>query len=172
MEKLFRWLGNIFSTILLGDLKQKIATKDDIKPLNKAIQSLNHAVIEIQDFIKDSAQKTFEHRIEPFGFATSPIVLKNDFRHFVEKSDIAKQVKKKEKKLIKYLKDKKPETGLDAQKEINTLVTSAEIEKFIDLKNYKQYVYEHGKDSGAAMAILAVYLYETIIPSVIRETKK
>ena len=169
MEKFFKWLSNIFSTILLGDLKQKIATKDDIKPLNKAIQSLNHAVIEIQDFIKDSAQKTFEHRIEPFGYAMSPIVLKNDFRHFVEKSNIAKQIKEKEKELAKWLSDKKPDTGLDAQKEINALVTSTDIEKFIDLKNYKQYVYEHGKDSSAAMGILAVYLYEKIIPKVIKK---
>jgi len=148
-------------------LVRKIDSK--INPLTKAIQKLNHAVVELQTFLRVKyTSVSFEHRISPFSKSMSPIVLKPQYKHFVKQPGIIKQVTDKEDDLVNWLKGQKPSTGLDAQREINHLIESGQVEKFLNLKKYKSYVYQKGRTLIDANGILAVYLYEAIIPKVIK----
>ena len=44
-------------------------------------------------------------------------------------------------------------------------VTSDEVSKYLDLTLYKQNLYKKGKTSQDAIGILAVYLFEVLIPA-------
>lgn len=66
--------------------------------------------------------------------------------------------------LAEIIKSQNPATGLDAQKYIGNLVSSDEIEKYLDVKNFKQLLYTKGKTVEDYYGILAVYLFEMIIP--------
>lgn len=107
---------------------------------------------------------TFSHSIGRYGQAHSPIVLKNEFKELVTTPKLDEQIKNKNKDLLDWLKKRKPLTGLDAQDDIADFVISGEIEKYLDLKKYKQYLYEKGKTSEDANGILGVYLFGVLIP--------
>lgn len=139
------------------------------KPMKKIIAELQCAIIEVQRLLKDRLEVNFDYKISPFIQSKSPIVLKPEYKHFIIKSGIGKQIKKQNNKLVERLEKQKPQTGLDAQKVINSLVISGDIEKYLDLNNYKKYVYEQGRTSADAMGILAVYLYEILIHQVIKD---
>lgn len=175
MNDLLRWISNIFSTILLGDLKYRIATKEDLNPIRTSIQSLNHAVVEIQTILKDRGDIECKQHISilEYGQANSPISLKNVYKPIVIKSGLDENISVNSNKLVAWLKKQNPKTGLDAQDQIIKFVTTGEVEKYLDLTMYKQYLYEHGKTSHDADGILTVYLFEKIIPKLdLPKTKK
>lgn len=101
-----------------------------------------------------------------YGKPGSSMVLKPEFRQFITKTKIDKQIEQKLPQLRKWLEEQKPPTGVDAQEKIVSLVTSEEIENYLDLKQYKQYFYEYGKTKIDAMGILTVYLFEALIPKI------
>lgn len=182
-KKALGWLTNVTSTIVLGELKEKIVTKDDLEeklgPIKKSIgglarttQKLNLAVLEVQTVLETKYNLTFKEQVEPFIQQLSPIVLKDTFRHFITDVELDKQIEKQMPKLIAWLKKQKPETGIDAQNKIDHLVFSGEIKKFINLTDYKQNLYEKGKMGSAVVGILAVYLYEVLIPKIIKTKSK
>lgn len=134
------------------------------KPLEKSIQSLNHCVIEIQTLLRRGKKLDFKQTIIPFATNMSPMVLKKEFKPFIEKSGLAKQIKEKLPQLIEWLKKQNPSTGIDAQDKIDELVLSGKIEDYFNLSKYKEYLYHHGKTSADGAAILTIYLYEFLIP--------
>jgi len=138
------------------------------EPLEKAIQSLNHCIVEIQTLLRKSRKFDFKQTIHPFATHISPIVLKNEFKPLVEKPGLDKQINKKLPELIEWLKKQKPTTGIDAQDKIDDFVLSGKVEDYLDLDEYKKYLYKKGRNSVDATAILAVYLYEVLIPKVIK----
>lgn len=94
------------------------------------------------------------------------MVLKDEFKQYVTKTSIETQVENKRGELINWLKEQKPDTGIDAQDRISNLVISGEIEKFLDLTQYKQYLYKKGKTLKDMHGILTVYLFEKLIPKI------
>lgn len=166
----------IFGLIFYGLIAKRIGIgekklKKVLKSLQKAVQSLNHAVIEIQDFLKYKSDAKFEHKIESFAIDISPMVLKKEFEPLITTPGLGKQIEKQMPKLISWLKKENPKTGLDAQTLINYLVNSNKIKEFVDLTAYKQYVYERGRTLSDADAILVLYLYGVLIPKVIKTEK-
>jgi hypothetical protein len=122
-------------------------------------------VIEIQTFIANKYDIKLQHMItSEYGQSNSPMVLKDKYREFVTATGIDKQVSDQQNKLVKWLKSKHPATGLDAQDAITIFVVSGEIADYLDLTNFKNYLYEKGKTSDDAAGILTVYLFETLIP--------
>jgi len=169
LNKVWNKITDVTSTFLLGDLKQKIATKKDIGPLSKSIQNLNHAVIEIQTSLRSAWQGfDFKQQIKPYITTLSPITLNETFKPYITNVGLDKQIEKQKKRLTTWLKKHKPSTGIDAQDKIDRLVLSGEIERYLDLKEYKTNLYKNGKSSMDASGILAVYLYEVLIPLVIK----
>lgn len=186
MEKVLLWLSNIISSILLGDLKYKIATKDDLQKfvtrddlqhlispldeslqgLNYAVQNLNHAVIEIQTVLRERGQIDCQQKIVllQYGQAHSPLILKDEYRSYIENTGLGEQITQNTKKLLNWLQERKPKTGLDAQDAIFNLVISDEVAKYLDLTEYKEYLYQKGKTSVDAEGILILYLFEILIP--------
>jgi len=138
------------------------------KPIKKAIESLNHCVLEIQILLGKSRKFDFKQSISSFAQSMSPIILKKEFRPLVEGSGLADQINKKLPKLAEWLKKEKPTTGIDAQDKIDDLVLSGKIEEYLDLDEYKKYLYKNGKTSVDVLAILTIYLYEVLIPKVIK----
>lgn len=178
-KSIFKHITNVTSAIVLGDLKEKIVTKEDIKKdlkpikknigiLSEAVQKLNHAVVEIQKHLETTTETKFTYKVDPFSISMSPLRLKPEFRPFITKTGLAKQIKDKESELVSWLKSEKPKTGGDAQIFINRLIMTRGIEKFLDLTAYRQHVYEKGRMPTDGDAILALYLYEILIPQVIK----
>ncbi|PJE63566.1 hypothetical protein COU89_02625 [Candidatus Roizmanbacteria bacterium CG10_big_fil_rev_8_21_14_0_10_45_7] len=161
---------------------RKLQTLDDIVDKTKGIDkkisglanannSIGQAVIEIQNFIRERGQVDLMSKVIPYdeyGVSNSPMVLKEEYRRFITKTSLAKQIEEKNDKLVVWLKQKKPETGIDAQQYIEELVTSGSIEQILDLKKYKEYLYQTGRTQQDVIGILTVYLFEKIIPQVIK----
>ena len=138
------------------------------KTVNKALKDLsqlNLCIVEIQTFLRSKYKNiSFEQIINVYGQANSPIVLKKEFVHFVTDVELDKQIEKNKVKLAKWLKKTKPNTGIDAQERIVNLVESDQVEKYLNLTKFKQNLYLKGKTIVDANGILAVYLFEILIP--------
>lgn len=139
---------------------------DTIRKVGDRVKDMEHCIIEIRSILKTKFPRiSLEHSIASYGRANSPIVLKNEFRTFITESELDKQIKEKKTELLEWLKKQNPKTGLDAQDNIGNLVmTEDEIVKYLDLTEYRQNLYKKGKTSGDAIGILAVYLFEVLIP--------
>lgn len=140
-----------------------------LSKFSKDISKITSAVVEIQTIIVNNLKLTLQQSIGRYGDANSPIVLKEELKPFITKTDINKQVLGKLDDLVGWLKKQNPNTGIDAQNMIIGLVTSKEIEKYLDLTKYKQYLYKKGKTSQDVDGILSVYLFEILIPKVVLE---
>lgn len=134
-----------------------------IDKLKERLVDLEKAVLEIQTLLR-AKKMHIQHAIAQYGVAHSPIVLKQEFKPFVVDSGLEKQVNNKIEELTEAIRQKKPTTGLDAQKYIENLVLSDEIEKYLDVKEFKQLLYTKGKTTDDYYGILIIYLFETIIP--------
>lgn len=138
------------------------------KTINKVsdrVSDIEQCIIEIQTTLRTKYKMQFQQNItSKYGVAHSPIVLRNEYRDYILKTKLDKQIKSREKELLEWLKEQKPKTGLDAQDDIGELVSSDVIAKYLDLTEYKQNLYKKGKTSEDAIGILAVYLYEILIP--------
>ncbi len=139
-----------------------------IKSVNKALKDLsqlNLCIVEIQTFLKSKYKNiNFGQIINIYGQANSPIVLKDEFKHFITDTKLDKQIEENKPKLLKWLKTTKPATGIDAQQSIINFVESEEVDNYLNLVNYKQNLYLKGKTIIDANGILAVYLFEALIP--------
>jgi len=131
---------------------------------SKEINKVINAIIEIQAILRNNLKFTLQQNINQYGTPGSPIVLKNEFRQFIIKPKLDQQVTEKIEELTEWMKKQNPKTGIDAQNKISGLVISPEINKYLDLTKYKQYLYTKGKTSRDAYGILAVYLFEVLIP--------
>lgn len=126
--------------------------------------TIKGAVIELQTFLSNKHKMSFNQLINMVGQSNSPIVLRDSFKPLINKSNLDKQVKKKTPKLLKWLRLKMPENGLDAQDQILNLTTTTEIDKYLDLNEFRQNAYLDGKTRAEADVILAVYLFGKLIP--------
>lgn len=145
--------------------------KDSVNNLSPVVGRLNSCVQEIQSVMKNK-YKTLTLLKEPldlYGVANSPIVLRDEYRHFLQESNLASQIEEKKQEIIELVKKKKPATGLDAQEVILDLVIADELEKILDTREFKKLLYQSGKTTKDYYLILAIYLFETIIPEVIKE---
>lgn len=152
-----------FASVLGALLIWILATRRINKVIEPEIHKIREALLAIQTFLKNNSKAVLES-LSDYGQANSPIVLKDIFKPLVKESGLDKQIQEKEDELIKCLKGKNPKTGIDAQNMITNLVTSGEIEKYLDLTKYKQHLYEKGKTERDVLGILVVYLFEVLIP--------
>ncbi len=139
-----------------------------VEKIEVVLARLNHCMVEVQTFIKTICPgATFAEVIELYGASNSPMVLKSEFKHYIYDTSLDIQIKDKKEKLVEWLKNRHPETGLDAQTFLFELVVSDEINKFIDTKKLKDLLYQEGKTVKDYHGILSIYLFEVIIPEVI-----
>lgn len=160
--------NNITPLLVLGTVLY-IAIRNTIMPsiqnVEKRVGAIEYCIVEIQAILKTKFKGlTFEQSIKTYSVSNSPLVLKDELRPIFLKTGLADQIKNKESVILEMVKKHNPKTGLDAQDVIINLVSSEEINKVLDLNTYKQYLYEEGKISEDAMSILAIYLFEFIIP--------
>ncbi len=142
-----------------------LAIRTSIDKVDGRVKDVEDCIIELQAIMRNKFPKlSFERSIAKYGQANSPIVLKDEFREFITKPELDKQIESKKNELFGWLKNKKPKTGLDAQDNVAFLVASGEIEKYLDLTKYKENLYLKGKTSEDAQGILGVYLFEILIP--------
>lgn len=147
--------GFIFYLLISGKLEE----------LKERIVTIEHAITELQTVVVTKYKIQIQHIIvSKYGQAKSPIVLKDEFKPLIINTGLDKQIKQKKDKLLNWLKEQKPRTGLDAQDDISNFVISNEVIKYLDLTEYKQYLYQKGKTSEDANGVLAVYLFEILIP--------
>jgi len=135
-----------------------------LKLFDKLFRKITNALIEIQTLLRVAGYSIQQDVGREYGKSGSPIVLKSKYRPFIEKSELADQISEKLPQLLSWLKDQKPRTGIDAQDKISHFVISGKIEDYLDLTDYKQDLYEKGKTARDVMGILAVYLFEVLIP--------
>lgn len=148
-------VGYVLYTLINRRLSQVKDRTDEIEK----------CVVELQGVLRNKYQLQFQQSVaSKYGQAHSPIVLRPEFRRFIIEPGLADQIKAKLPALISLLKELNPQTGLDAQDFITGLILSDEINQYLDLTKYKQYLYEQGKTSEDAAGILALYLFETLIP--------
>ena len=150
---LFYWL------IIRGALNK---FKDDLGTVKSCI-------IQLQEFLKLKYKADFSQLILQVGQSNSPIVLKKKFVPLVNNSGLGKQIEGKLPELVSWLKSQKPKNGLDAQDSILNLFTNNTIGKYLDLPDYKKLAYERGMTGRAAEVIVAVYLFEKLIPQIFPE---
>ncbi|MDA1079129.1 MAG: hypothetical protein O2840_00340 [bacterium] len=149
----------IVGFFLWWSLSKKLAQVED------RTADIEKSVVEIQGILTNKYRLKFQQSIaSKYGKSNSPIVLKSTFKPFITKPKLDKQIETKKPQLLEWLEDQEPQTGLDAQDAISALVLSDEIDHFLDLKSYKQYLYEQGKTSEDAQGILILYLFEVLIP--------
>lgn len=135
----------------------------DFNSAKSRIASIEHCITELQTVLTTKwTSISFQRNL--YGISNSPIILREEFRKFITDPKLDEQISEKVDTLVNLLKKKKPETGLDAQGHIDYLVFSNEIHKYLDLKDYRQNLYKKGKTDQDAIGILAVYLYEILIP--------
>ena len=152
-------------------MARKFDTKFD--GLEKRMTLIEHAIIEIQTFLKTKFRIDLSYPIAiKYGQSHNPIVIKEEFKKFIKTPKLDQQIKEKEAQLLEWLKAKKPQTGLDAQDYISEFVISDEVSKYLNLKEYKQHLYQQGKTTEDAVGILAVYLFGILIPKLQFEEKK
>lgn len=139
-----------------------------LQKIENRTDDIEKCIVEIESILSNKYRIQFRQGIaNKYGKSNSPVVLKKEYRDLIKETDLTAQVDHSLSLLISWLKDKKPKTGLDAQDYIFDLVVSGEIEKYIDLTNFKQHLYETGKTSEDAEGILTIYLFEKLIPKVI-----
>lgn len=146
-----------------------LLTSRSFEKIQEEINKMKRAIVEVQTIFRTKWKLILDQTIDKYGQAASPVVLKDEFKSFITKSGLDKQVKKKENELIDWLRKQDPATGIDAQDKIGNLVSSGEIDNYLNLTSYKKYLYEHGKTSGDVVGILAVYLFGVLIPKVIKK---
>lgn len=169
--------GAIFAGFKLWGkiLEAKMTLKnlsDDISQLSPVVARLNKCVVELQTTMR-SRYRTLSlvhETLDFYGERNSPIVLKDEYRDYIQRSGLASEIEEKKSTLVQWLRSKKPKTGLDAQEAILDLVFSDKIEKKIDTTEYKKQLYESGKSARDYYLILSIYLFEVIIPEVIEES--
>lgn len=158
--------------ISFGVFKQKFETiGSDMKKVLKSVGGLNECVDEIQTILRNKyrSMTLTKETISIYGKANSPIVLRDEFRPYVKDSGLDQEIEKRKTKLVEWLKSKKPKTGLDAQSYILDLVYSDKIDEIIDTKKFKDFLYKKGKIPQDFYVILAIYLFEIIIPEAIEK---
>lgn len=140
-----------------------LAIRREFDAAKKRIGSIEHCITEMQTALTTKwTTLSFQRTI--YGISNSPIVLREEFKEFVTEPKLDEQINRKSEELLNVIKAMNPETGLDAQRYIDYLVFSNEIGKYLDLKDYRQNLYNKGKTDQDAIGILAVYLYEQLIP--------
>jgi len=172
-------LGTVVIVGILGIFLYKLIKNDldkvsgNIKTVGNRVIDIEGCVTEIQSCLKIKYPRLALQRTIPmYSQSASPIVLKDDFKIFITAPGMDKQIAEKKNELLEWLKGKNSETGLDAQDYIADLVSSDEIERFLDLSEYKNNLYQKGKTSEAASGILAVYLFQVLIPELHLPEKK
>lgn len=172
---------NIAPLLVLGVILYVAINKGLIKGIKKQVKkildrtkNIESCIIELQTIMRNDLSKNIEQAIPRYGISTSPIVLKKQYRDFVTIPQLDKQIDDKKDELLTWLKSQEPKTGIDAQNYITGLVSSGNIEKYLDLTVYKQNLYQKGKVSRDASGILAVYLFEVLIPELdgLKDEKK
>lgn len=154
-------LGIIFYLLIRFDLLRGL--KNSIDTLSKKMGSVERCIVELQSVVRNSSRKKLVETLYKYSVTNSPVVLKKEFRKFIT-PDLRKQVEEKKDGLVKWLENKSPQTGIDAQADISLLVSSGEIRNYLDLTAYNRNLYQKGKTPSDADGILAVYLFEVLIP--------
>lgn len=153
---------------LLYYLLQKL-----IKEVKSDVDNTKLCVVEMRSIMKVKLKGiSFEQAIKGYGEAKSPVVLKDEFKHFITDVGLDKQIEGKKEELIEWLKKQEPKTGIDAQDDIYDFVVSKEIEKYLDLTKYKENLYQKGKTAIDVEAIVGIYLFGVLIPELFPEKKK
>jgi hypothetical protein len=163
-------MGLISIGIKIGQFQHSFNNlANSLNQINPVVVRLNSCVQELQSVMKNKYKKLaiLQETIDLYGIANSPIVLKEEFRDYIQSSGLANQIEEKKIELSNWLKKKKPTTGLDAQEILLDFVISDEVEKYLDTREFKRLLYESGKTLKDHYIILAIYLFETIIPEVI-----
>lgn len=160
--------NNITPLMVLGTVLY-IAIRNTIMPsiesVEKRVGTIEYCIVEIQTIMKTKFKGlTLEHSIKTYSVSNSPLILKEEFKPIFLKTGLADQIQNKESAILELVKKYNPKTGLDAQDVIVNLVLSDEISVILDLTVYKQYLYKEGKVTEDAMSMLAIYLFEFIIP--------
>ena len=154
------------------DVEKRFSKLDlRLEGLSKRIHKIELCITEIQTVLATKFKFTFNHVVLDFGNAFSPIKLKDEYRRHIVEGKLDEQLKKDEvlNRLIAWLAAKNPETGLDAQNYIMDLVLTTKINDYLSLKDFRKDIYEQGLTESAADAILALYLFEEVIPKVITD---
>lgn len=156
---------NIFR---LGEFNNRFNNLE--KSFRKLEDRLDNFIAQINSWSNKIIQLINSHELRlsviEYGRSGSPIVLKDEYRPFIKQSGLDKQIEKHLPKLLQWLKQQKPPTGIDAQDKVASLVSSGKIEKYLDLTRYKQYLYKQGKTSKDVVGILTLYLFEVLIPKI------
>lgn len=100
------------------------------------------------------------------GDAKSPLKLKEKYKEVILSSDLPDQIKNKEEKIIDLVKRENPKTAFDAQKIIDCKI--GDIMGWFDLTDYKNKLYQAGVPVGVEDGIIAIYLYELVIPKIFK----
>ncbi len=144
--------------------------EDSTQKLKDSVEHGNKCIVELQTYLRAKNKFTFnEQTLGIYGVANSPIVLNPIYKPYIIKSGLEKEIKENNSKLVDWLKSKHPNTGLDAQSLISELVTDNSVESYINTSSFKQYLYKKGKSPADYYGILAVYLFEILIPQVVKE---
>ncbi len=145
--------------------------KESVNKLTPVVTRLNSCVQEIQSVMKNRYKTLtlMQETMDMYGIANSPIVLKEEFKHYILESGLSNQIEENKPKIIEWLKKKNPITGLDAQNFLMDFVVSDKIDKYLDTREFKKLLYDSGKTAKDYYFILAIYLFEVIIPEVIEE---
>lgn len=164
----------VFIARKIGGLETQFSQMlKQVDMLTKVTEQLNNCVNEMQVILKQKFDLKFDQKtLNMYGSAHSPLVLREEFKPLIRETGLADEVRQQEKKLTAWLRAKKPQTGLDAQDEITQLVLTNEIEEYLDTRKLKDKIYQMGRSTEDYQAIVAIYLFETIIPKVIKSPLK
>ena len=178
-EQLKEWLFFLgfapdkVAPLIVGGIILFIAVKKIIDPIKDRVFGLEQCMIEIQSVMKTKYKSMdLRYAVAAYGKTKSPVVLKEEFRPFIIDVGLDKEIQAKETELLDWLKAQNLKTGIDAQDKILNLITSGQIEKYLDLTKYKQNLYLKGKTSDDEWGVLWIYLSEILIPKLTFDIKK
>lgn len=153
----------VFTIVLYISIRKLVNPQFD--KLKDRLDKVEKCVIEMQTAMRAKLKVDLQQTISSkYGVSNSPMVLNAAYREFITAPKIDEQVESKKEELLKWLNAQKPKTGLDAQDDIGELVITNKIAEFLDLDEYRQNLYRKGKTSQDAIGILAVYLFQILIP--------
>lgn len=144
-----------------------------ITDVKSDVDNTKLCVVEMRTIMKTKWKGlSFDQAIKGYGEAHSPVVLRDEFKHFITDVGLDKQIESKKNELLEWLKKQEPKTGIDAQDDIYDFVVSKEIDKYLDLTKYKENLYQKGKTVIDSEAIVGIYLFGVLIPELFPGKKK
>jgi hypothetical protein len=157
-ETVIQKLGNVISTIVLGEAKIKIAEiSKDVEYIKKDVNEIKPDLKNVREKVSGIVPKVEKLWEKNFTYNSSPVSLNKKGKKLLKESGIDKIIDSKKKKLCDFIINKKPQTAYDVQELSKETIKLILKDKKIS-KKLKNLAYQEGVGIEEILFVGAIYL--------------